>query len=49
MVNGLVEPLQTGMYAVSIQQLARQIGLPEELVELRHQVRSNNYQNSSDP
>jgi hypothetical protein len=38
MVNGLVEPLQTGMYAVSIQQLARQIGLPEELVELRHQA-----------
>ncbi|PVG00284.1 Las1-domain-containing protein [Serendipita vermifera] len=35
-VNGLVDPLQTGMYARSIASIASQIGLPLAFVELRH-------------
>ena len=35
-VNGLVDPLQTGVYARSISTIASQIGLPLTLVELRH-------------
>jgi hypothetical protein len=36
LVNGLVDPLQAGMYARSILSIAAQIGLPVWLVELRH-------------
>ena len=36
MVNGLVDPLQSGVYARSIAAIATQIGLPQWLVELRH-------------
>jgi ribosomal biogenesis protein LAS1 len=35
-VNGLVDPLQTGVYARPISAIASQIGLPLTLVELRH-------------
>jgi ribosomal biogenesis protein LAS1 len=35
-VNGLVDPLQTGVYARSISAIALQIGLPLSFVELRH-------------
>jgi ribosomal biogenesis protein LAS1 len=35
-VNGLVDPLQNGMYARSIASIASQIGLPSSFVELRH-------------
>jgi ribosomal biogenesis protein LAS1 len=35
-VNGLVDPLQLGVYARSIASIANQIGLPAWLVELRH-------------
>lgn len=36
MVNGLVDPLQSGLYARSIAAIATQLGLPSWLVELRH-------------
>lgn len=36
MVNGLVDPLQSGAYARSIAAIAAQLGLPSWLVELRH-------------
>lgn len=36
MVNGLVDPLQSGAYARSIAAIATQLGLPPWLVELRH-------------
>lgn len=36
LVNGLVDPLQSGAYARSILSIAAQIGLPAWLVELRH-------------
>lgn len=36
MVNGLVDPLQSGPYARSIAAIATQLGLPSWLVELRH-------------
>ncbi|KAJ4476611.1 Las1-like-domain-containing protein [Lentinula aciculospora] len=36
MVNGLVDPLQFGVYARSIAAIAAQLGLPAWLVELRH-------------
>jgi len=36
MVNGLVDPLQFGLYARSIASIATQLGLPLWLVELRH-------------
>lgn len=36
LVNGLVDPLQSGTYARSILSIASQIGLPAWLVELRH-------------
>ncbi|KAH7883943.1 Las1-like-domain-containing protein [Phlebopus sp. FC_14] len=36
MVNGLVDPLQVGVYARSIASIAAQLGLPSWLVELRH-------------
>ncbi|KAJ3813060.1 Las1-like-domain-containing protein [Lentinula lateritia] len=36
MVNGLVDPLQFGIYARSIAAIAVQLGLPAWLVELRH-------------
>ena len=36
LVNGLVDPLQLGLYARSIASIARQLGLPPWLVELRH-------------
>ena len=36
MVNGLVDPLQSGVYARSIASIAVQIGLPAWLVEMRH-------------
>lgn len=35
-VNGLVDPLQKGVYARSIASIAAQLGLPAWLVELRH-------------
>lgn len=35
-VNGLVDPLQLGVYARSIASIAAQLGLPAWLVELRH-------------
>lgn len=36
LVNGLVDPLQLGVYARSIAAIATQLGLPAWLVELRH-------------
>ncbi|KAF7306587.1 hypothetical protein MIND_00450000 [Mycena indigotica] len=36
LVNGLVDPLQRGLYARSIASIATQLGLPAWLVELRH-------------
>jgi ribosomal biogenesis protein LAS1 len=36
LVNGLVDPLQSGTYARSILSIAAQIGLPAWFVELRH-------------
>ena len=36
LVNGLVDPLQLGTYARSIASIAKQLGLPLWLVELRH-------------
>ena len=36
LVNGLVDPLQQGVYARPITAIASQIGLPIWLVELRH-------------
>ncbi|KAF7971829.1 hypothetical protein HWV62_19837 [Athelia sp. TMB] len=36
LVNGLVDPLQSGAYARSIASIAAQLGLPPWLVELRH-------------
>ncbi|KIY69720.1 Las1-domain-containing protein [Cylindrobasidium torrendii FP15055 ss-10] len=36
LVNGLVDPLQSGIYARSIASIADQLGLPLWLVELRH-------------
>ncbi|KAH9921458.1 Las1-like-domain-containing protein [Fomitopsis serialis] len=36
LVNGLVDPLQLGAYARSINSIAAQLGLPQWLVELRH-------------
>jgi ribosomal biogenesis protein LAS1 len=36
LVNGLVDPLQVGTYARSINAIAAQLGLPSWLVELRH-------------
>jgi ribosomal biogenesis protein LAS1 len=36
-VNGLVDPLQQGVFAKPIYSLAAQIGLPAWIVELRHQ------------
>ena len=36
LVNGLVDPLQLGAYARSINSIAAQLGLPAWLVELRH-------------
>lgn len=36
LVNGLVDPLQVGVYARSIASIAQQLGLPAWLVELRH-------------
>ncbi|KAF4607063.1 hypothetical protein EYR38_001120 [Pleurotus pulmonarius] len=36
LVNGLVDPLQLGVYARSIATIAAQLGLPAWLVELRH-------------
>lgn len=36
LVNGLVDPLQFGVYARSIASIASQLGLPLWLVELRH-------------
>ncbi|KAI8995690.1 Las1-domain-containing protein [Trametes punicea] len=36
LVNGLVDPLQLGAYARSINSIAQQLGLPTWFVELRH-------------
>ena len=36
LVNGLVDPLQSGVYARSIASRAAQLGLPGWLVEVRH-------------
>lgn len=36
LVNSLVDPLQTNMFARSIAELARQLDLPLSLVQLRH-------------
>jgi len=36
LVNGLVDPLQSGVYARSITSIAAQLGLPGWLVEVRH-------------
>lgn len=38
MVNSLVDPLQKGMYARSIAQIAAELGLPLTLVQLRHRA-----------
>ncbi len=37
-VNGLVEPGQRGSSAVSVQSLARNIGLPAWVVDMRHEI-----------
>lgn len=37
-VNSLVDPLQTGMYARSISQIASELGLPLAFVQLRHRA-----------
>lgn len=36
MVNGLVDPCQTKLFAMSVSRLATQVGLPRCLVEVRH-------------
>ncbi|OUM65198.1 hypothetical protein PIROE2DRAFT_60187 [Piromyces sp. E2] len=36
-VNGIIDPLQKGAYAVSISSLAEQLGLPQWFVDLRHE------------
>lgn len=36
LVNGLVDPLQQGIYARPISSIAAQIGLPTWLVDIRH-------------
>ena len=41
MVNGIVDPLQQGQRATSVQFLAREIELPVMLVELRHECTHN--------
>ncbi|EFP78118.2 uncharacterized protein PGTG_04074 [Puccinia graminis f. sp. tritici CRL 75-36-700-3] len=38
LVNSLVDPLQKGMYARSISQIAAELGLPLALVQLRHRA-----------
>ncbi|WAQ88154.1 hypothetical protein PtA15_18A242 [Puccinia triticina] len=38
LVNSLVDPLQKGMYARSISQIASELGLPLALVQLRHRA-----------
>jgi hypothetical protein len=42
--TGLVEQNQTGFYAASINRLAQQMGLPQWLVDLRHQATHNQVQ-----
>nr|GAT43690.1 predicted protein [Mycena chlorophos] len=42
LVNGLVDPLQQGLYARSIASIANQLGLPAWLVELRHAATHEN-------
>ncbi|CAH7665742.1 Las1-like-domain-containing protein [Phakopsora pachyrhizi] len=37
-VNGLVDQLQTGLYARSLSQIANQIGLPLSFVQIRHRA-----------
>ena len=41
MVNGIVDPLQQGQRATSVQFLARELELPVMLVELRHECTHN--------
>lgn len=38
LVNSLVDPLQTGLYARSISQIASELGLPLNFVQLRHRA-----------
>lgn len=42
LVNGLVDPLQLGVFARSIASIAVQLGLPQWLVELRHAATHEN-------
>lgn len=37
-INGMIDPLQTSVYARPIALLARQLGIPAALVSLRHQA-----------
>ncbi len=37
-INGMIDPLQTGPYAKPIALLSRQLGIPSELVQMRHQA-----------
>ncbi len=37
-VNGLVEPGQRGSNAASVQSLARNVGLPAWVVDMRHEI-----------
>ena len=41
LVNGLVDPLQQGQRATSVHFLARELGLPPAMVELRHESTHN--------
>ncbi len=37
-INGMVDPMQTGTFARSITQIAQQLSIPIELVQMRHQA-----------
>jgi ribosomal biogenesis protein LAS1 len=37
-INGMADPLQTGPYARPISMIAQRLGIPIELVQLRHQA-----------
>jgi hypothetical protein len=41
LVNGLVDPMQHGQRAASVHGLARELGLPPSMVELRHESTHN--------
>jgi ribosomal biogenesis protein LAS1 len=37
-INGMADPLQTGPYARPISMIAQRLGIPAEIVQLRHQA-----------